>query len=427
MAALLHMNNNNNNNFGLIPSAGARLGYGDLRAAGVELPPPPEDYNPTVHRASPTPHLTQVLPFDNQDPPPPAIFLVRQEGATQAYALMDKEDIVVGRNRHPDWGRVLFAVVYPAIGHNVFQAPPPQDAFQCVAIKRLNRGIVDAYLLNEGEEDPYKEMARMEELGDDLHVLRHVEFLEDDDYLYIVTPKACREGTMMDAIPWFNSRGGTVPFDIATIMDPGTSLAIFRQILQILDYLERHRINHHDLSPDNFLFLTPGNLVVFDLAMSVRIPVNPKTDRRSLIVPQGNFGTRLWMDPFVYLNQQAYDGVAMDLWAAGIMFYNLLTNQILYKTPHPIDLYYRFFVREQFLSSQPLNQRANAMIQEIGYVAQFDGGYRRVLQDIINCTTAHTNMSREAIELLENLLREHPAERYTLAEAIESAYVQQED
>lgn len=158
--------------------------------------------------------------------------------------------------------------------------------------------------------------------------------------------------------------------------------------------------------------------------MSVRIPVNPETGHRSLIAPPGRFGTPPpWMDPIVFYNRYAYDGIGMDLWAAGIILYNILTSQRLYMLPHTLlDINYAFFIGAQGLWN-PLNEQARARLLNIGEAAQVDDEQSLVLQGIIDRTTAHAQMSRDAIELLENLLREHPAQRFTLAEAMESEFV----
>jgi serine/threonine protein kinase len=401
----------------LRPSAGARLSYRDLDAAGLVLQPPPESYTPdhhnvTLYRASATPALFQVVPSDPMGEHPPAISLVREHGAKYAYAVSpEKEPIDLGHpNRHPQWGCVVFAVVYRAIGNNAFQAPDRENA-KYVAIKRLNKRVVNACLEQGCNENPYKEMARMEELGDNIHVLQHVELLEDDEYLYIVTPQGC---TLKDEIRWR---------DYDNIMESRRSRMIFRKILQILGYLEERGINHHDLSPDNFLFLTPDNLVVYDLALSVRIPINPLTRQRTLIAPQGNFGTYAWMCPIVFYDRQ-YDGVAMDLWAAGVILYNLLTNQLLYEQPNLSNVSFKYFVWAKGLSSTPLNERVIELLHDISFRAQNDESYAGMYQELMVKATAHVNLSPEAVELLENLLEVDPANRYSLAQAMESQYVQ---
>lgn len=413
----------------LRPSAGARINYRDLVANGQVLQPPPEIFRPdhhnvTLHRACTCTRTSsdrfRLHPYSDtmmmasHSTQVGSTFLVREVGATQAYAQYGKAPVTFGEHRHPEWGRLNFAIVCPAIGNNVFQAPHPKNA-QHVAIKQLNKRVVHYYLQLGGEENPYREMARMEELGDNIHVLRHIELLEDDDFLYMVFPKACEDGTLKDTIRWFDSDN---------IMETRRSRTIFRKILQILGYLEERGINHHDLSPDNFLFLTPDNLVVFDLALSVRIPVHHVLGHRTLIAPQGNFGTYAWMDPIVYANQEAYDGVAMDLWGAAVILYNLLTNQILYEQPSKIDISFRYFILAGGLSSTPLNERAVDLLYSLSYEAQFDERYVRMHQTLLEKATVHLTLSPEAIEILENLLNANPANRYSLALAMESTYVQ---
>ena len=58
---------------------------------------------------------------------------------------------------------------------------------------------------------------------------------------------------------------------------------------------------------------------------------------------------------------QDFDGIAIDLWAASVTLYSLLTNQRLYSTPQNTDLAYRFFVAARNLSSNPLNPEAVAL------------------------------------------------------------------
>jgi len=361
-------------------------------------------------------------------PHPPAIWLVRDAPEpTQAYALdPGRQSIRIGHeNRHPDWGCVYFGVVYPRMvgTTNLFQAPilPMAEAQpQYVAIKRLNKAIVHRYLELGGTENPYKEVARMEELGDNIHVLKCIEFLEDDHFLYIVTPRACEEGTLKDAINWG---------DHDEIMEPERSHTIFCKILNILGYLERKNIHHRDLSPDNFLFLTPDNLVVYDLAMSQRMPVHPQTGRRALVNPQGAVGTYPCMAPEIFANQVAYDGVATDLWGCSVILYYLLTNQILYRQPNLNDISYHYFLDARGLSSEPMNARTLEMLQYLNHAAaagnnRNDAARMATLrQQLLQQATGHLNLSDEAVQLLERLLAVDPAQRCTLAQAMESDFV----
>jgi serine/threonine protein kinase len=98
----------------------------------------------------------------------------------------------------------------------------------------------------------------MQELGDDVHVLVCRDALQDEEYIYIVTPKVCGEGTLMDLI----QRQST------DSMDSNRAKIIFIKLLKILVDLEDHGISHRDFTPDNFIFLTPDNLVVFETWLS---------------------------------------------------------------------------------------------------------------------------------------------------------------
>jgi serine/threonine protein kinase len=401
----------------LIPTLGARRTYLDLQQ--FHPPQPVIEEDPYHHRitiypaATSTHHVRIQTPVDGV---PPA-WLVRQgDDAPQAYALVHPPELskdLSNPSRPPDWGRLFFAVVYPALGNDIFAVP--MDRPQYVAIKRLSKSAIEHARLQGGGENPYKEMARMEELGDNVHVLRHVEFLEDQEYLYIITPKACTLGTLKDIIKWHRS-------DL--LMEPHQVHALFCKMLRILVYLEEHGINHHDLSPDNFLFLTPDNLVVFDLALSDRMPIDPLTGQRTLIQPTARpFGTRAWMDPWVFQHTQPYDGVAMDLWAAALILYNLLTNEYIYRTPDPNgDILYRYFIHYQGLWSR--NEHTIDLLHQYGARVEVDPDAHSVLRRLFELSTVNLNVSTPAMHLLKEMLLEDPAERFTLAQTIESNYVQ---
>jgi len=392
------------------PSPGARLTYRDLLTSPPRQPPE-ERFEPPIHRAVTYPSNVRLVcpPGENPNEIPP-IYLMRQFGAEEAYALVGKEPIRI--KGHGGWGEIIFAVIYPRVNDvtsNTFHVPNGKHA-KLVAIKKLIRARVLENLRQGGEENPYKEISRMMELGDNVHVLRCIDALEDDEYLYIITPKASDEGTLVDAI-----------FSANEAMDTSRARSIFLKILKILSYLEEHGICHRDFTPDNFLFLTRDNLVVFDLAMSHRLPVNEQ-GRRVLSTPRGNFGTYSYMPPEVF-NDRVFDGVHVDLWAAAVILYNLLTNHILYRLPVPSDISFRYNILARGLSSTPLNERTAEVLQSISGLPNGDA----FLQELLSRAIAHLNLSPEATELLEKLLSFDVTERWCLAQAMESTYVQSGD
>ena len=392
------------------PSAGARLSFQEMANNSQPVNVPQETFAPEIHRAVTNPLNVQVRPSNPEDPSPPPIYLLRETGAEQAYALIPEKKSIEINHRGPDWGNISFGIVYERCqshpgSPNVFEAPSPNNV-KYVAIKRLSKKAVQRYLSQGGEENPYKEIARMYELGDNVHVLKCIEALEDDEFLYIVTQKACNEGTLADCINWNTS----------DTMEPARVKSIFIKILKIQEYLLSKGISHRDFTPDNFLFLTHDNLVVFDLAMSHRLPTE-KEGRRCLALPIGNFGTYAYMAPEIFLNR-IFCGVYSDLWSTGVILYNLLTNRPVYHRPHPTDILFRYNLLARGLSNNALNDRTIEVLQEAN---------REEFINLFERAILHSNLSPEALELLENLLDPSFANRWTLAEAMESAFVNSDD
>lgn len=414
-------------NRGAPPAAGfpggASLNHGQLSAARE---PPRENHMPGRHEArllqayAGDKSQLRVIPAENSTSVEHEVWLVRdfddsKHSDVKAYGRMpgkDPIDIGGAKNRHPEWGEIYFCIVYERIGSRTFQAPPapppgqpmrPQD---CVAVKRLKKSVVQNYLARGGQENPYREAARMQQIGDNKHVLKCIEFLQDGEYLYIVMPKAAgRVGTLKDEI-WEDEYNGIVLFDPDELMEHDRVRQIFNKVLKILKYLEEHSICHRDLSPDNFLFLTDDNLVVFDLAMSIRIPVDDN-GQRSLITPQGRCGTIAVMASEIY-KMQVFDGVAIDLWSVSVLLYCLLTNNLLYYKPIDDDKCFRFFVTNRHLSNSVNATRVRQMAIE------------RLRPDhgLSVHARMQTNMRPEILALLENLLAPNPAHRFSLAETI---------
>ena len=48
--------------------------------------------------------------------------------------------------------------------------------------------------------------------------------------------------------------------------------------------------------------------------------------RRSLIKPQGTCGKWIYMSPEIYRNEEPFDGFAVDMWAAGVILFLMLTG-----------------------------------------------------------------------------------------------------
>jgi serine/threonine protein kinase len=108
-------------------------------------------------------------------------------------------------------------------------------------------------------------------------------------------------------------------------------------------------------------------------------------------------------------------GIFSYLWSTNFILYNLLTNRILYYLPVPADISFCYNILARGLSSTPIGNRTMLTLKEANQ-GQHHHLFRRAI--------AHMNLSPEATELLEHLLAFSPYERWTLAQAMELAYVQ---
>ena len=112
--------------------------------------------------------------------------------------------------------------------------------------------------------------------------------------------------------------------------------------IQGLTCLKRAGVAHRDMSPEN-LMVHDGNVYIIDLGMCLRIPslhddhddnghdivndsIRYHPDERALIAPQGVCGKWYYLSPEVCLSEEPFDGPAVDLWAAGVILFIMLTG-----------------------------------------------------------------------------------------------------
>jgi serine/threonine protein kinase len=371
----------------------------------------PENHSPNNHSAiltrAYTGNISDLLVRQEQEErqrmePPPIFLLAELEQAKQAYAIPNTPKIIPLFAKIHDrerWGFIAFGFIYPRDGDPLtFQAPKNPTK---VAIKVLDKMLVHEYLSNGGVENPYKEVARMQEIGDDVHVLRCIEFLEDDKYLYIVTKEACEKGTLMDYMK-------------SHVLAEDEIRRIFIKILKILDYMHKHHICHHDFKPENLLFLSPNNLVAFDLAMSLRIPVNIKTKQHALITTNGTSGTPAWMSPEAFLGHNQYDGMALDRYGAGVTLFNLLARDFLFILPHLMDPFFRYYI----YSGNMWKTETTLEALEASCFPNHSG-------TLLKKHSAIRSFSASAKILLRGLLHCDPNQRMSLIQAVESEWVRE--
>ena len=145
--------------------------------------------------------------------------------------------------------------------------------------------------------------------------------------------------------------------------------------------------------------------MIIDMGMCLRVPYNDpdvhgkivdatKGKLRRLMKPQGVCGKHNYMSPEIASNSEAFDGFAIDLWAAGVILYIMLTGFPPYDQANRTDQ--RF---ELIVTGRLMEQLKN--------------------WDII--------LSDEAGDLMQKMLQLHPKNRLTLNQVQKHPWVTNEN
>ncbi|KAG7359834.1 serine/threonine protein kinase [Nitzschia inconspicua] len=245
-------------------------------------------------------------------------------------------------------------------------------------------------------EDPVKEIAAMQLVGNsNPHVLGPIEVLQDGEFLFTVMPY-CSGGDLFGVVVKFaEESGGEVG------MPEPVARYWFRQILWGLHHLQSVGVCHRDLSLENVL-VDRENCLIIDMGMCLRVPYNDPSRAgnitdvtrgnglRRLMRPQGVCGKHNYMSPEIFSNTAPFDGFAIDLWAAGVILYIMLTGF-------------------------PPYDQANRTDQRFDLIVK--GNLVRQLR------SWGIHLSDDAGDLLQSMLQLDPRDRLTLAEVMAHPWV----
>jgi len=147
------------------------------------------------------------------------------------------------------------------------------------------------------------------------------------------------------------------------------------------------------------------NCLIIDMGMCLRVPYNDaersgvvtdvaKGALRRLIKPQGVCGKHNYMSPEIFENKASFDGFAVDLWAAGVILYIMLTGFPPYDQASRTDQRFDLII----------NGKLMKQLKSWGI-----------------------NLSADAGDLMQSMLRLHPKERLNLSEVLSHPWVVNED
>jgi serine/threonine protein kinase len=261
--------------------------------------------------------------------------------------------------------------------------------------------------------NPLREIGALQLVGNyHPNVIGSIEALQDDENLYIVTPYCAGRdlyhklmGVRKTASITSTSQQQQHPVKPLKRPSEITSRSWFRQLLQGLLHLQNKGVSHRNLSLENLLVDTEGNLVIADFGHALRVPYidwnnfGGVTDvsagsLRRLILAQDHGGNSTYLAPELIKPGASFDGFAVDMWSAGVILFMLLVGRAPFRLAHPSDA-------------------------KFALVAQ-KGQLRSLLNSL------QINISEEATDLLQNLLWYDPRRRLTLEEAMAHPWIRQD-
>jgi serine/threonine protein kinase len=281
-------------------------------------------------------------------------------------------------------------------------AKPMSGIVEPVTIRRINKSVLLQCRAHGMPNDPYNDLWTMQTIGNGTNVLECMEALQDDTFLYIITP------WVKDKLSNWISAGKLVTEDQAKIL--------FAQILENLRYLRAVGFCHANLTPDNFLVCSNGRIVLSGLDRSFRLPNHGSIVHTTTMGFSTN-GSLLaeYVPPEVYV-RLPFDAHTLDLWSSVVVLFRLLTGGgTLCRTPTDEDPLFRYFILARGISSDMDNE----LLAEA--FASIDDPQEQA--DLSVLVEKYRLLSPEVVDVFEAVLRVPLWTRWKLNDVATSAWM----
>ena len=196
--------------------------------------------------------------------------------------------------------------------------------------------------------------------------------------------------------------------------------SILFQLLLALNHLHQHGINHCDVTPSNLIIMPlqyerPGILKLIDFGLSRTMEWRGQ-ERSSIVV------TVWYRSPELLLGYKQYTS-AIDIWAAGCIFAELLTGKVLFSTETQKTQNVNDFCKLQMMAIL----KVMGSINDPFYTNQVFNHSQEFMQlnsqqFIPTFQTEFASFDPDAIDLLQRMLDVNPEKRITAYDALRHPY-----
>lgn len=210
--------------------------------------------------------------------------------------------------------------------NNVFNRTPKLVAVKVISKKRIQE-------LGSGcSEDPVKEMAALQYIGDDHpNVLGQLFCIQDPKNYYSV----------MEFM-----KGGEMFANVQVNGRYSESLAriYFKNIIDGLEHVHKKGIYYRDLSLENIMLTGNGSCKIIDFGMCVLLPRDEEGNIIPTIKQLAPCGKQAYLPPEIYMQSlPTFNAVLADIWSLGTVLATMLIGGHLFKYPAVLNKNYRRF------------------------------------------------------------------------------------
>ncbi|KAF8334052.1 kinase-like domain-containing protein [Cantharellus anzutake] len=156
-----------------------------------------------------------------------------------------------------------------------------------------------------------------------LNIVETVDLVQDENHNWCEVMEFCPGGDLYAAI----KRGGMSPSEVE---------CCFKQIITGIAYIHGQGVAHRDIKPENLYFDTRGHLKIGDYGASTVYRLPWET---TVHMSTGLCGSEPYIAPEQF-SRQPYDARLVDIWAAGVVYYCLLFQELPWRVAQTSDSFF---------------------------------------------------------------------------------------